>query len=160
MKEEVTKILENARQSIVTNLMAAGITTTGKTANSLQVVPYDGGVKLISDGSGAPITTTEIGRKAGKQPPYDPDVILQWTIDKGLSFESEEDRKSFAFATSKKIGLYGYGRPSRSDYGNTDEIIYSNVLKSTREILTSTVTGGVSIILKNIISNRVKKNEI
>ena len=156
MKEEVTKILENARQSIVTNLMSAGITTTGKTASSLQVIPYNGGVKLISNGSGAPITTTEIGRMAGKQPPFD--SILQWTFDKGLSFESEGKRRSFAFATSRKIGMYGYGRPSRSNYGSTNEIIYSNVLKSTREVLNSTVTGGVSFIIKNIISNSVKKN--
>ena len=56
MKEEV-KILENARQSIVTNLMV-GITT--EKLQSLQVIPYNGG-KLISNGSGAPITTTEIG---------------------------------------------------------------------------------------------------
>lgn len=126
MKAEVGNILERVREQIQANLETYGINASGRTSASLVVEYYDGGVRLKSDGSGAPFWTTETGRMPGGMPPVD--AIFQWSIDKGLEFGTERERLSFAWATAKTIEARGYGRPSRSDYGSTEEVIYTTVI--------------------------------
>ena len=72
MDELNTKILnrlELLRQEIVNNIESKGITASGRTQNSLAVIDYQQGAKLVAQpGKRAPIFTLEIGRPGGNVP--------------------------------------------------------------------------------------------
>lgn len=49
------------------------------------------------------------------------DSLIQWSKDKGISFESEKDRKSFAFATIKKQKKLG--NPSTRKFSKNGRVL-------------------------------------
>ena len=51
--------------------------------------------------------TLETGRKPGKVPVGFYQIIKQWVIDKGISFDSQSERNSFAYLVSRKIAREG-----------------------------------------------------
>ena len=93
MINEVLRNVELLKTEIQEQMTAQGITASGKTAGSLHIVQDDLGIRLISDNSGAPISTIEAGREGGKIPFNFKDIIVEWSKDKGLSFASEEERE-------------------------------------------------------------------
>lgn len=146
IEEQIIDILDNARQEIADNLQQAGITTTGKTANSLRVVSGDGHIKLIQDRSegGAPLATTEIGRRAGAVPSDFTAIIEQWSRDKHIPFDTDKERRAFAGAVAwGKIRRRGYGRPSPSDFGSSQAVIYTPVVHDTLDKLRKTIVDGI-----------------
>lgn len=152
----VCGILENARQQIVRNIQTNGITASGRTENNIVVKKYDGGVKLVlNEGVGLPpLGTLESGRKSGKIPMSFTAIIEQWSIDKGLQFETDKERLKFAGAVAwGKIRERGYGRPSSSDYGNRANVIYTPVIEyaknSINEELKKAVANGMYEIIRN-----------
>lgn len=99
LEQRVTERLEALRQEIVANIEQKGITASGRTQRSLQVVQYNGGVKLIAAaGNRAPIPTLEVGRPAGNVPggfrttkdgTRDVSntfkwILVQWAAEKGI----------------------------------------------------------------------------
>ncbi len=152
MKQTVGAILERAKEQIQANLATYRINASGRTSASLKVEYYEGGVRLVSDGSGAPFPTTEIGREPGGMPPVD--AIFQWSIAKGLQFETEQKRLSFAWAVAKTIEARGYGRPSRSDYGSTEEVIYTTVIDAAMTEIQAAVGNYVNTYISRIINKK------
>lgn len=150
MKTAVGAILERAKEQIQLNLDTYGINASGRTRASLVVEYYDGGVRLKSDGSGATFQTTEIGREPGGMPPVS--AIYQWSIDKGFDFEDDRKRISFAWAVATQIKQRGYGRPSRSDYGNTEEVIYTVVCSAAVEEIRRTAAASVRARIRQFIN--------
>ena len=133
MINEVLRNVELLKTEIQEQMTAQGITTSGKTAGSLHIVQDDLGIRLVSDNSGAPITTIEAGREGGKIPFNFKDIIIEWSKDKGLSFASEEEREKFAGAVvfgKNGIKKEGFGRTtgiqtSHLPYGQTRNDIYT-----------------------------------
>lgn len=105
----VVEILEECKAEIQRNLAEQGVNASGRTSRGLVVEKYDGGVRLVAT-DGAPLATTEIGRRPGKVPVGFRQIIEQWSRDKGLLFPTESDRKRFAFLTARKIAEEGTQR--------------------------------------------------
>lgn len=145
MTDKIITILEEAKNLIQSNLSSKEISASGRTASGFKVEEYDGGIRLVYDLSkgGAPLRTTEAGRKSGKIPDGFIDVIEQWAIDKpSISFESESELTKFAGAVAfGKIKNRGFGRPSPSDYGSIDATVYSQVVLDTATRLYNEIPG-------------------
>lgn len=140
---DVRGLLEETRQRIVSRLSDENITVTGKTARSLRVVVEGDHVILKQDGQagGAPIQTTEKGRRAGGIPMDFAGIIEQWSKDKGLTFESDRERRRFAGAVAfGKIRRYGFGRPSPSRFGRVNAVIYTPEIQEARDRIKKVVS--------------------
>ena len=104
----LNKVLEECMLEIQSNMERYGINASGRTSDSLHIVKYDGGIKLVSSGDKvAPFETTERGRKPGKVPYKFRDIIYQWSLDKGIDFEDDKERMSFAGAVAARIAKKG-----------------------------------------------------
>lgn len=106
----VTNRLEQLRKDIQARMAEEGVNASGRTSSSLRVVRYDGGVKLVSaEGATAPIPTLEVGviPLGDKAPSNFAGILYDWSKEKGLAFESEQDRWGFAFALKDKIRREG-----------------------------------------------------
>lgn len=131
---EISDILDNALQQILSNLADKGINASGRTARGFKVIETPTSVRLIYDigEGGAPLGTLERGRVAGKVPEGFTAIIEQWAKDKGINFGSEQELRSFAGAVAYgKIKQRGFGRPSPSDHGSEDNTVYSDVVYNT-----------------------------
>lgn len=136
MEEKIKAILEDAVAQIQLNLDAKGINASGLTSEGFRVIEYDGGIKLVYDGSGAPLSTLELGRPAGAIPMDFVSIIEQWSRDKGLQFADDKERRRFAGAVAfGKIKERGFGRPAPSDFGSSDATVYSDVVFETAKKL-------------------------
>lgn len=155
LEQRVTERLEALRQEIVANIEQKGITASGRTQRSLQVVQYNGGAKLIAAaGDRAPLETLEIGREGGKVPRGFTDILMQWSKDKNLFFESDKDRRRFAFLLGRRIAkgnteypLGGTMRHYRAENVYTDAVqratedIKGIILADVRETISKHFTG-------------------
>lgn len=83
LNQRITAILEKAKLDIMSNLDSKKITAGGKTKDSMKVIERGGHIMLVKNG-GAPLETTEAGRKAGKVPKGFNAIIQQWIKDKGI----------------------------------------------------------------------------
>lgn len=112
MTDEILKRLEIARDAIRARMAEKNINATGRTSQSLRVEKYDKGIRLISGPAEkiAPFATVQHGSGAGVRGGWFPFVLYEWSLAKGLSFENERDRWTFAFATARKIEEQGTQR--------------------------------------------------
>lgn len=144
--EVVVKRLEQARADIVSNIDTKGIRASGRTGASIEVVVVDENkVVLQQSGAGphAPYPTLEVGRGAGAVPINLADILLQWSRDKGLTFESEEARVKFAQALKWKIARRGTNR----HYKHED--VYSEVVRNTQNEIKELSQAGVFALIRD-----------
>ena len=134
IEQKITEVLERLRDDIANDLDQKGITASGRTRDGLKVIRYSGGIKLVST-SGNPLSTTEIGRPAGKIPFGFKDILFQWSKYKGIPFENDKERTRFAGAVAfGKIKKVGFGRPSGKQgtiFGSKDPTVYSDKIPNT-----------------------------
>ena len=126
--EELAKL----RAAIISNHLAAGQKASGKTIESLKI--EQDGDKVILYGRQA-FGTLETGRKPGNGPGNFREILYQWSIDKGISFEKDYQRKSFAYLLAKKIEREGtklYREGGRND-------IYSQLIPETIEAIANRI---------------------
>lgn len=96
--------LEDLRKRIISNIDSSGRRASGRTSESMRTdVSEDRGVLFGRMAFG----TLETGRKPGKVPTGFYQIIKQWVIDKGISFNSQSERNSFAYLVSRKIAREG-----------------------------------------------------
>lgn len=163
MKQRIFEILIEANEQIQLNLEVENINASGRTSKSIRVEEYAGGVRLIkgADENTAPMSTLEIGRPGGAIPFNFQEIIKQWIIDKGLNISpipyirqpsekwqpkytpEERGLQYAAGAIAHKIKTVGTDRhlQKRND-------IYSNVVKSTIDILKKEILGLVVETIK------------
>ena len=107
----VVQRLEKLKADIQAAMVANNINASGRTSASLAVVEYEGGAKLVAGaGNRAPLPTLEIGREGGRVPKGFYQILVQWSIDKGIAFSSERERHTFAYFLGKKIAREGTAR--------------------------------------------------
>lgn len=111
MIEIFERILERAREDIVANMEAKDINATGRTAASFRVERYDGGVRLVMGGDNtAPLQTLEVGvapEEAPKNMQTLIAVLYEWSKAKGIQFEKDGQRRSFAYLLGRRIQREG-----------------------------------------------------
>ncbi|UBD77509.1 hypothetical protein K6V26_14745 [Parabacteroides goldsteinii] len=96
--------LEDLRKRIISNIDSSGRRASGRTSESMRTdVSENRGVLFGRMAFG----TLETGRKPGKVPAGFYQIIKQWVIDKGISFDSQSERNSFAYLVSRKIAREG-----------------------------------------------------
>ena len=128
MKQSVINILNQAKTDIQSNMAKFGINASGRTSASLVVEEYENGVRLVSRGENiAPFPTLEVGRKGGKVPKGFYYTLIQWSMDKGISFATESERKTFAYFLSQKIASEGTER-----HRNPNAEVYTPIIQSVR----------------------------
>ena len=159
MKVKVTEILTQLGEQIKTNLASNDVNASGRTSRSIKVVDYGEGVKLVSDKSetlsldtprgtavlkAAPMETTEIGREGGRVPRGFYYIIKQWSKEKGLNFDTESERGTFAYFVAQKIAREGTARhKQRID-------VYSQAVTQAKPTITNAVGGAVSQMFSSI----------
>jgi hypothetical protein len=80
----------------------AGQKASGQTLNEFQFEAIDTTLKVFGADH---VEYLDRGRGAGGVAPSS--VIYKWSIDKGINFESESKRRSFAFLVARKIAEQG-----------------------------------------------------
>ena len=96
--------LEDLRKRIISNIDSTGRRASGRTSGSMHTdVSENRGILFGRMTFG----TLETGRKSGKVPAGFYQIIKQWVIDKGISFDSQSERNSFAYLVSRKIAREG-----------------------------------------------------
>ena len=96
--------LEDLRKRIISNIDSSGRRASGRTSESMRTdVSENRGVLFGRMAFG----TLETGRKPGKVTVGFYQIIKQWVIDKGISFDSQSERNSFAYLVSRKIAREG-----------------------------------------------------
>lgn len=132
---EIIQALENARAEILENMSAKKINASGRTASSFRTEAYDGGFRLVAGGANtAPVPTLEIGRAGGKVPAGFYHIIKQWSRDKGIQFNTESERGTFAYFVAKKIAREGTQR------NKTTEDVYSTPAKKAVGVINDILT--------------------
>lgn len=142
--DQIAQILERCKVQIQANMQNRNINASGRTYASLKVETYAGGVRLISEGEKvAPFETVQFGRKAGKVPKGFYYIIKQWSRDKGLTFDRESERSTFAYFLSRKIAREGTQR-----HRTPDEQVYTPPVTEAVKEIRATIGANVVQIIK------------
>lgn len=124
--------LEDLRKRIIANIDSTGRKASGRTADSMRTEITKQGGTLFGR---AAFDVLETGRKPGNVPAGFYQIIRQWMIDKGFSFDSLLERNSFAYLVSRKIAKEGTAL-FRSGAKND---VYSNEIPEAVERITKRV---------------------
>lgn len=155
--------LENLKQAIIKNHLAAGQRASGRTAASLRVEVNETEGSLWGR---SPFGTLETGRQAGKVPANFRSIIRQWMQDKGfkarpMPYKTDRPHKytaeergelSLAFLIARKIEREGtslFRKGGRHD-------IYSNVIPATRERILMRIVELLRTEVKSIKLNNIE----
>lgn len=136
-KEIVIQSLTAAQEAIRANMSAEGVNASGRTSRSLRVEERGDSIVLVIGGDRskygktAPLETLEIGSDKGERGKWFKSVIYNWTIEKGLSFESDSHRWAVSTIISRNIEESGTAR-HRSPI-----VVYSSVVNDTKEEIRS-----------------------
>lgn len=142
----VTERLERLRADIVSAIESKGIKASGRTQDSLRVFPYDSGVMLIAGaGERAPIPTLEIGRPAGAVPKNFTQIIFDWSVDKGLAWGDDKERKKIAGAVA-----WGKIRKKGTNRHTNPQDVYSTLVQQAAE--------DVSGYIMTTLTDQIKTN--
>lgn len=151
MKTVVVEALEKAKADIQANMEAKDINATGNTSRSFRVEVYQGGVRLVMGGENtAPLETLEIGvapEQAPKSMRTFMAILIDWSRAKGIPFDSERDRRSFAYLLGRRIQREGTLRHQRP----VD--VYSTIVTDTAEQLKKDVAVKVTQFVHNLMNN-------
>lgn len=121
----IASILTQARDEIRANMQTQNINASGRTSAALQVRQNGSRIELVKvAGENAPFQTLQYGRAGGKVPAGFYYIIKQWTRDKGLQFDTESKRGTFAYFVARKIAREG---TRRHEMPNTQ--VYSEPIK-------------------------------
>ena len=142
--DQIAQILERCKTQIQANMASHNINASGRTSKSLTVERYAGGVRLISKGEKvAPFETVQYGRQAGKVPKGFYYIIKEWSREKGLTFDRESERSTFAYFLSRKIAREGTQR-----HRTPDEQVYTPPVTEAVKEIRATIGANVVQIIK------------
>ena len=141
---KIITILERCKKEIQANMQSRNINASGRTSASLKVETYAGGVRLVSAGERiAPFDTVQFGRPAGRVPRGFYYILKEWSREKGLTFDRESERSTFAYFLSRKIAREGTQRHS-----TPDEQVYTPPVTEAVKEIRATIGANVVQIIK------------
>lgn len=142
----VTEELQDLARRIAENIANNGQTASGMTARSLEVVDENDSIALYGRKA---FGAMETGRKGGRVPRNFSAILYQWSLDKGIAFADERERRSFAYLLAKKIQKEGtelFREGGRSD-------VYSNEITQTIENITKRISKSLQTEIQTIPLN-------
>lgn len=148
--------LNKAADDIRANMSNKGVNASGRTAASLRVEDKGKSLVLVIGGDRsvygrtAPLETLEVGRPGGNVPMWFKSIIHQWTIDKGMTFESESHRWAVSTIIARNIEESGTERHRH----HID--IYTSVVKKTVDGIRSILAGDFSATMQTLIKTYTK----
>lgn len=146
IKKQVAERLSQAVAEIQAAMAEGNINASGRTSASFRVVETEEGLQLVGGGHDtAPIATLEVGRRPGNVPAGFTAILEQWSRDKGLQFETESKRKSFAYLLGRKIAREGtqrYREP-QNVYSSITRQAADDIGEMIKGMLASVITGDV-----------------
>lgn len=147
IKKQVSDRLSQAVAEIQAAMATGNINARGRTSASFRVVETEDGLQLVGGGHDtAPIATLEVGRRPGNVPVGFTAILEQWSRDKGLQFETESKRKSFAYLLGRKIAREGTQR-----YLEPQDV-YSSITRQAAEDIGEMIKGTLaSVITGNVL---------
>lgn len=150
MIDEIVAILERAKADIQARLAEEGINASGRSSASLRVEAYDGGVRLMyGNPDTAPFETLEVGRPGGPVPRGFTDILVQWSRDKGIAFDTERERRSFAYLLGRRIEREGTLR----HHSPVD--VYTTIVTDTAEA----IKADLKVMVTELIHEELKKTK-
>lgn len=146
IKKRVAERLSQAVAEIQASMASGNINASGRTSASFRVVETEEGLQLVGGGKDtAPIATLEVGRRPGNVPAGFTAILEQWSRDKGLQFETESKRRSFAYLLGRKIereGTQRYREP-QNVYSSITRQAADDIGEMIKGMLASVITGDV-----------------
>ena len=143
-----------ARDEIRANMSSEGVNASGRTSESLRVEDRGGSIVLVMGGDEskygrtAPLETLQIGSKPGLRGDWFKSVIVQWTRDKGMTFENESHRWAVSTIIARNIEESGTARYK------SPIVIYSDVVEKTKakiqSLLYKDIENAISITIQSI----------
>lgn len=151
--DSTTQRLTAAAEEIRSNMATKGINASGRTSDSIQVRQVPTGVQLVGGGEDtAPMATVEVGRGGGAVPYGFMAILEQWSIDKGLSFETAARRRSFAYLLARKIAREGTHRHA------FPEDVYSGTVQVAAADIRENIAKGVGkVVISEVVHSFKKK---
>lgn len=147
----VVRELQDLAQRIADNIARNGQTASGKTARSLEVREGSGEVSLLGRKA---FGTMETGRRGGGVPRNFRAILYQWSLDKGISFDTDRERRTFAYFLAKKI--QNEGTQLFRDGGRAD--VYSNEIPITLENIARRIGEEMKLQIESIPINYANSN--
>lgn len=151
VREQILNELNKAAEEIRANMESEGVNASGRTSRSLRsedrgksLVLVIGGDKATF-GRTAPLETLEIGSKPGLRGDWFKSVIVQWTRDKGMTFENESHRWAVSTIIARNIEDAGTGR-----FRNPIDI-YTSVIGRAKDGIRSVIAGDFRQMLHTMI---------
>lgn len=140
------RLMSQYKLQIDNKMKMYGKHASRKTINSIQPYAFEeNGVLNVGLKSDRPIVvkTLETGRKAGKVPMNFQEIIYQWSIDKGIYFENDDERWKFSNALKWKIIKSGTQqfRDGKNDdiYSSLEKFYEQQVIKGIKQITNNQV---------------------
>lgn len=132
LTDAIRERVEKARQNIISRHLQAGQKASGRTMQSLRTeVTHDVQSIHATLWGRQFFQGLETGRAGGRVPQGFYQMIKQWSIDKGIRFQRESERNTFAYFVSRKIAREGtqlYRKGGRNDiYTPEIESAYSDI---------------------------------
>lgn len=142
IKKRVADRLSQAVAEIQAAMASGNINASGRTSASFRVVETEEGLQLVGGGKDtAPIATLEVGRRPGNVPAGFTAILEQWSKDKGLQFETEGKRKSFAYLLGRKIAREGTQR-----YREPQDV-YSSITRQAADDIGEIIKGTLASVI-------------
>ena len=118
---------EKLKEDLIKAYDEKGMRSSGKWANSLEVIAVENSVKLMGEEYSQQLET---GRQAGQFPPIQ--AIKQWIIDKGVfgSILQEISLSSLAFLIARKIANEGWKRERFGGVNLVSEVVTDERIQS------------------------------
>lgn len=145
--------LLKARDAIRANMENQGVNASGRTSESLRVEDRGSSIALVIGGDRskygrtAPLETLEVGSRPGRRGDWFKSVIHQWTIEKGMSFESDSHRWAVSTIIARNIEESGTAR-HRSPI-----VVYSDVVNNTTDGIRSLIVKDFRTMLGTMIKS-------
>lgn len=147
----VREELQDLAQRIADNIARNGQAASGKTQQSLHVEEDNESVTLYGRKA---FGTMEQGRAPGRVPRNFQQILYLWSINKGIAFDDERERSSFAYLLARKI--QSEGTKLFREGGRTD--VYSNEIPTTIERIRKRISRAFKIFVESITLNKNEDN--
>lgn len=154
LQQSILTILAQTRNEILANMSSEGVNASGRTSESLRVEDRGGSIVLVIGGDEskygrtAPLDTLQIGSRPGLRGDWFKSVIVQWTRDKGMTFESESHRWAVSTIIARNIEESGTARYK------SPIVTYSDVVEKTKaniqSLLYKDIENAISITIQSI----------
>lgn len=105
LNDLIKESLEAFIEEFTREMFSRGKNASGKVSESF-VIENMGNGMVLSNGS-MPLSVLQDGREPGKVPYGFTDILYKWSLDKGIQFSSDSERRSFAYLLGRRIAEQG-----------------------------------------------------